>query len=82
MSNKMWFKILVTVGWIVLWALTVIAVVLIDAFWLARPAVPRGDLEAIESYLVQKLDQANNQTLGSAALILVQVGLALNQIVQ
>ena len=70
----MWFKILVTVGWIALWALTVIAVVLIDAFWFARPAVPRGDLEAIESYLVQKLDQANNQTLGSAALILVQGG--------
>ena len=37
------------------------------------PAVPRGDLAAIENHLVQKLsDAAANKKLGSAALVLVQ----------
>ena len=67
-------KILVTAGLILLWALAVIAVVFAEAFWLARPAVPRGDFAAIENHLVQKLDHATAQTLGSAALILVQGG--------
>lgn len=71
-SRKIRLKILVTSGLIVLWALAVIAVVFVEAFWLARPAAPRGDLAAIENYLVQNLSQATAQKLGSAALILVQ----------
>ena len=70
MSNK----ILTTIGWIVLWAVTVMAIVTVEAFWIARPAVPRGDLVTIENYLVQKLSQPGKPKLGSAALILIQKG--------
>ena len=71
-SRRILRKILVTIGVILLWALAVIAVVFVEAFWLARPAAPRGDLAAIENYLVQNLSQATDQKLGSAALILVE----------
>jgi CubicO group peptidase (beta-lactamase class C family) len=64
-------KILVALGLVVLWALAVIAVVFAEAFWLGPPAIPRGDLAAIENHLVQKLSDA---TVGSAALVLVQGG--------
>jgi CubicO group peptidase (beta-lactamase class C family) len=64
-------KILVALGLVVLWALAVLAVVFAEAFWLGPPAVPRGDLAAIENHLVQKLSDA---TVGSAALVLVQGG--------
>ncbi|MDJ0706591.1 MAG: serine hydrolase domain-containing protein [Leptolyngbyaceae cyanobacterium MO_188.B28] len=72
LSRRIRLKILVTIGLILLWALAVIAVVFAEAFWLARPTAPRGDLAAIENYLVQNLSQATAQKLGSAALILVQ----------
>ena len=68
-------KILVTVGLILLWALTVIAVVFAEAFWFGVPAVPRGDFAAIENHLVQELSDATaNNELGCAALVLVQGG--------
>jgi len=74
-AKGMRLKILVTMGLILLWALAVIAVVFAEAFWFARPAVPRGDLAAIENHLVQKLSDATvDQRLGSAALVLVQGG--------
>ncbi|MEO1146494.1 MAG: serine hydrolase domain-containing protein [Cyanobacteria bacterium J06638_22] len=72
LSRRIRLKILVTIGLILLWALAVIAVVFAEAFWLARPTAPRGDLAAIENYLVQNLSQATAQKLGSAALILVE----------
>ena len=71
-SRRIRLKILSTIGLILLWALAVIAVVFVEAFWLTRPVAPRGDLAAIENYLVQNLSQATGQKLGSAALILVQ----------
>lgn len=67
-------KIFTTIGWIVLWAVTVIAIVVVEALWIARPAVPRGDLVTIENYLIQKLSQPGKPKLGSAALILIQKG--------
>jgi CubicO group peptidase (beta-lactamase class C family) len=53
---------------------TVIAIVVVEALWIARPAVPRGDLVTIENYLIQKLSQPGKPKLGSAALILIQKG--------
>jgi predicted ferric reductase len=67
-------KIFTTIGWIVLWAVTVIAIVVVEALWIACPAVPRGDLVTIENYLIQKLSQPGKPKLGSAALILIQKG--------
>lgn len=68
-------KILVTTGLILLWALAVIAVVCVEAFWFPQPAVVRGDLASIENHLVQKLkDAAENKRLGSASLVLIQNG--------
>ena len=67
-------KIVTTIGLIILWSISVIAVGLVESLWLARPAVPPGDLVAIESYLFQKLSHATDRTVGSAALILVQSG--------
>jgi CubicO group peptidase (beta-lactamase class C family) len=62
-------------GWLLLWALVVIAVVFAEAVWFAHPAAPRGDLASIESHLVQKLgDATGNKKLGSAALVLLQGG--------
>ncbi|MEM6424574.1 MAG: serine hydrolase domain-containing protein [Cyanobacteria bacterium P01_D01_bin.128] len=63
-----------TIGWIVLWTVIIITIVTIEVFWIARPAVPRGDLATIEDYLVQKLSQPKETKLGSAALILIQEG--------
>ena len=74
MSRRTRRKILVTIGLVVFWTAIVIAVVFVEAFWLARPAVPRGDLAAIENYLVQNLSQATDQQLGNAALVLVEKG--------
>lgn len=70
----MTIKIFTTMGWIVLWAVTVIAIVVVEALWIARPAVPRGDLVTIENYLLQKLSQPGKPKLGSAALTLIQKG--------
>jgi predicted ferric reductase len=67
-------KIFTTIRWIVLWAVIVIAIVTVEVFWIARPAVPRGDLVTIENYLLQKLSQPGKPKLGSAALILIQNG--------
>ncbi|MGK7888808.1 MAG: serine hydrolase domain-containing protein [Leptolyngbyaceae cyanobacterium] len=67
-------KFFTTIGWIVLWAAIVIAVVIVEAWWIARPAVPRGGLATIENYLVQNLSQPGKPKLGSAALILIQNG--------
>ncbi|HEY9282239.1 MAG TPA: serine hydrolase domain-containing protein [Pyrinomonadaceae bacterium] len=68
-------NILVTVGLILLWSLTVIAVVFAEAFWFAHPAVVRGDLASIENHLVRKLNDASeDRRLGSAALVLVHDG--------
>lgn len=71
-SRRVRRKILVTIGLIILWVVAVIAAVFVEAFWLARPAVPRGELAAIEDYLVQNLSQATDQKLGNAALILIE----------
>uniref|UniRef100_B8HMC9 Beta-lactamase n=1 Tax=Cyanothece sp. (strain PCC 7425 / ATCC 29141) TaxID=395961 RepID=B8HMC9_CYAP4 len=54
--------------------MTVIAIVIVETLWIARPAVPRGDLVTIENYLIQKLSQPGKPKLGSAALILIQKG--------
>ena len=68
-------NILITVGLILLWTLTVFAAVFAEAFWFAHPAVVRGNLASIENHLVQKLNDASrNQRLGSAALVLVHDG--------
>ncbi|MDX2271366.1 MAG: serine hydrolase domain-containing protein [Cyanobacteriota bacterium] len=67
-------KIFTTIGWIILWAVTVIGIVIVEVFWIARPAAPRGDLVTIENYLIQKLSQLGKPKLGSAALILIQKG--------
>ncbi|MGB3517090.1 MAG: serine hydrolase domain-containing protein [Elainellaceae cyanobacterium] len=63
-----------TLGSIILWSVVILSVVLIEAFWLARPPVPPGDLQAIETHLVKALSHANNSKLGSAALVLIQDG--------
>jgi hypothetical protein len=67
-------KIFTTIGWIALLVVTVIAIVIVEVLWLARPAVPRGNLVTIENYLIQKLSQSGEPKLGSAALILIQNG--------
>jgi CubicO group peptidase (beta-lactamase class C family) len=67
-------KIFTTIGWMALWVVIVIAIVIVEVFWIARPAVPRGDLGTIENYLIQKLSQSGEPKLGSAALILIQNG--------
>ena len=65
-------KVMTIIGLIILWSVLVIAVVLAEAFWFARPAVQPGNLTAIETHLVCKLSQASDRELGSAALILIQ----------
>jgi CubicO group peptidase (beta-lactamase class C family) len=68
-------KTLFMFGMCLLWALTVIAIVLAEAAWLPQPTVRRGDLASIENHLVQKLHAATaSKKLGSAALVLVQGG--------
>jgi CubicO group peptidase (beta-lactamase class C family) len=68
-------QVLVTVGWTLPWALVVMAAVLAEAVWFARPAVTRGDVASIENHLVQKLrDAAARRKLGSAALVLMHGG--------
>jgi len=68
-------NILLTMGLILLWALTVIALVFVEAKWFAHPSVERGNLVSIEKHLVQKLSEATaKQKLGSAGLVLVQGG--------
>jgi CubicO group peptidase (beta-lactamase class C family) len=67
-------KIFTTIGWMALWVVIVIAIVIVEVFWIARPAVPRGDLGTIENYLIRKLSQSGEPKLGSAALILIQNG--------
>ena len=62
----------VMVGSILTWTLAVIGVVLIEAFGLAGPVAPQGDVAGVETHLVQKLEQATAKTLGSAALLLIQ----------
>jgi CubicO group peptidase (beta-lactamase class C family) len=68
------FKIVTTIGLIILWSVLVIAVVLAEAFWLARPPVHPGNLAVIENHLVQRLSHATDRELGNAALILIQDG--------
>jgi CubicO group peptidase (beta-lactamase class C family) len=63
-------EIFTTIGWMALWAV----IVIVEVFWIARPAVPRGDLGTIENYLIRKLSQSDEPKLGSAALILIQNG--------
>lgn len=67
-------KVMTTIALIILWSVLVIAVVLAEAFWFARPAVQPENLTAIETHLVRKLSQASDRELGSAALILIQDG--------
>ncbi len=67
-------KIFTTIGWIVLWTVIVIAIVIVEALWIARPALPRGELVTIKNYLIQKLSQPGKPKLGSAALILIHKG--------
>jgi CubicO group peptidase (beta-lactamase class C family) len=68
-------NILVTVGLILLWTLTIFALVFAEALWFAHPAVVRGNLASIENHLVQKLkDASEDRRLGSAALVLVHGG--------
>lgn len=67
-------KIFTTIGWIAIWVVIVIVIVVVEAFWIAHPALPRGDLVTIENYLIQKLCQPGKPKLGSAAIILIQNG--------
>ncbi len=67
-------KVMTTIALIILWSVLVIAVVLAEAFWFARPAVQPANLTAIETYFVRKLSHASDRELGSAALILIQDG--------
>ena len=67
-------KIVTTIGWIALWSILVIAVVLAEALWFAHPVAQPGNLAEIEQHLVQKLSHATDVELGSAALILIQDG--------
>jgi CubicO group peptidase (beta-lactamase class C family) len=67
-------KVFTTIGWIALWVVIVIAIVIVEVFWIARPAVPRGNLVTIENYLIQNLSQSGKPKFGSAALILIQNG--------
>ena len=48
-----------------LWVVIVIAIVIVEVFWIARPAVRRGDLGTIENYLIQKLSQSGEPKLRS-----------------
>ncbi|MGR3277330.1 serine hydrolase domain-containing protein [Acaryochloris marina NIES-2412] len=73
-QQGMCFNLMATIGPIIIWSALVVAVVLIEAFWLAGLAVPPSDLQAIETHLVKTLSHANNQRLGSAALVLIQDG--------
>ena len=68
-------RIAVTIGLILLWALTVIAVVLAEATWFPEPDIERGSLASIEDHLVRELsDAVESERLGSASLVLVQNG--------
>ena len=68
-------KILTTTGLILLWALAVAAVAFAEALWFGQPPVERGSLASIENHLTQKLrDAAEDERLGSAALVLAQNG--------
>lgn len=59
--------LLITTGWILLWALAVAAAVFVEAAWFAHPAVTRGAAASIEKHLVQKLRTAvAERQLGSA----------------
>jgi CubicO group peptidase (beta-lactamase class C family) len=61
-------------GLILLWTITVIAVVAIYHLWWYHPNIPRGSWKAIDSYLMTKLNPAIGKNLGSAALILIDQG--------
>lgn len=63
-----------TLSLIIAWSVLVLAVVSLEALWLARPPVPPGDLPAIETHFVKTLSRATNRKLGSAALVLLQNG--------
>lgn len=68
-------RFLMTLLFTLLWSAVVIAMVLAEAFWFARPAARRGDARAIAQHLVRQLgDAAADQRLGSAALVLVEDG--------
>ncbi|MBP0031997.1 MAG: beta-lactamase family protein [Roseofilum sp. Belize BBD 4] len=67
-------NIFTTIGSIARWVAIVMTIVMVEVFWIARPAVPRGDLATIKKYLIQKLSQPGKPKLGSAALILIQKG--------
>lgn len=67
-------NIFTTIGWISLWAVIVMTIVIVEVFWIARPGVPRGNWRSIENYLIQKLSPPGKPKLGSAALMLIQNG--------
>ena len=52
-----------TIGQIVLWTATVVAIATVEAFWIARLAVLCGDLMTIENYLIQKLSHSDKSIL-------------------
>ena len=62
-------------GLTLLWTLAVMAIVFAEVLWFARPAIPRGDLAAIEQHLVRRLSEATaDRRIGSAVLALVHAG--------
>src|SRR5688500_5419029 len=68
-------RILITFGLLLLWTVLVGAVVAAEAFWIAHPAVERGNFRSIEDHLVKSLNSAVERgTLGSASMVLVQNG--------
>jgi CubicO group peptidase (beta-lactamase class C family) len=68
-------KILVAAGLILLWALAVLAVVGLEAYFFSTPTVTRGDIVSIEKHLADRINAAvENRQIGAAGLALVNRG--------
>ena len=68
-------SISLTLGFVVVWTLAVIGVVLVEAAWFAEPDIVRGDFSSIKRHLDSTLQEAaSSRKLGAAAMSLIQNG--------
>jgi CubicO group peptidase (beta-lactamase class C family) len=65
---------MLTLYLILFWSVSIIAALLMYHLWWFQPKVSRGRWEAIDAYLIKKLEAAIGKKLASVALILIQDG--------
>ena len=68
-------SILFTLGLVVAWTIFVLAVVIMEANWIAEPDLIRGDFGSVQTHLDSQLaEAAHDRSLGSASMALIQNG--------